>query len=119
VFPRVASRGLGTVRLPPGDPQMTGQTVPLSRNERRQLEKIQQALSQDRDFAASMTPGRPLHRRLVTVLFFLGVVLTLSGVVMAQLSPGGIVLCFYGVIAIAGSLMGHRRLVTGTGDAWS
>ena len=103
------------MRLPPGDPQMTGQTVPLSRNERRQLEKIQQALSQDRDFAASMTPGRPLHRRLVTVLFFLGVVLTLSGVVMAQLTPGGIALCFYGVVAIAGSLMGHRRLVTGTG----
>ena len=77
--------------------------------------KIQQALSQDRDFVASMTPGRPLHRRLVTVLFFLGVVLTLSGVVMAQLTPGGIALCFYGVVAIAGSLMGHRRLVTGTG----
>jgi len=88
--------------------------VPLSKDERRKLETIQQALSQDRDFAASMTPGRPLHRRLLMVLYYAGVVLTLSGIVMAQFTPGGIVLCFYGVIAIVGSLMGHRRMITGT-----
>ena len=88
--------------------------MPLSKNERRQLENIQRALSQDRDFAASMAPGRPLHRRLLTILFFAGVVMTLSGVVIAQLAPAGIVLCFYGLVATVGSLMGHRRMVTGT-----
>jgi hypothetical protein len=88
--------------------------VPLSRNERRKLQTIAQALSQDRDFAASMTPGRPLHRRFLAVLFFAGVVMTLIGVVVAQLAPGGLVLCFYGVVAIAGSMMFHRRMVTGT-----
>jgi hypothetical protein len=88
--------------------------VPLSRNERRQLETIQQALLQDPAFAASMAPGRPLQRRFLAVLFFAGVVMTLSGIVIAQLASGGIVLCFYGLIATAGSLMGHRRMVTGT-----
>src|SRR4051794_37906004 len=95
--------------------EMTGRHVPLSRNERRQLQTIQHALSQDQDFAASMAPGRPLQRRFLTVLFFAGVVMTLSGVVIAQLASSGFMLCFYGVIAIVGSVMGHRRMVTGTG----
>jgi hypothetical protein len=115
VIPRVVSVAPGHHELGPRRFKTTGQSVPLSRNERRQLESIQQALLQDRDFAASMAPGRPMHRRFLTVLFFAGVVMTLSGVVIAQLAPGGLVLCFYGVIATAGSLMFHRRMVTGTG----
>jgi hypothetical protein len=93
---------------------MTGQNVALSRNERRQFETISQALSRDRAFAATMSPGRPLQRKFLTTLFFVGVVMTLAGIVMAQLAPAGIALCFYGVVAVAGSVMGHRRMVTGT-----
>lgn len=88
--------------------------MPLSRNERRQFDTIAQALAQDRDFAASMALGRTVHRRLLTALFYSGVVMTLAGIVLAQLAPSGIVLCFYGLVATAGSIMGHRRMVIGT-----
>lgn len=88
--------------------------MPLSRNERRQFDRIAQALAQDRAFAASMAVGRPMHRRLLTALFYFGVVMTLAGIVVAQLAPAGIVLCFYGLVALAGSFMGHRRMVTRT-----
>jgi hypothetical protein len=89
--------------------------VALSRNERRQFATIVKALSQDRDFAARMTPGRPLQRRFLTALFYAGMVMTLVGFVVAQLAPGGIALCFYGVISVLGALLGHRRMVTGMG----